>query len=43
MKNIKRITKILKWLQIGVAIVLTLMMMKAMRMLYMFLKEGGSF
>lgn len=43
MKNIKKINKLLRWLQLGAVGALTVFMARAMKMLYVLLKEGGSF
>jgi len=43
MKKIKNIIKIMKWLQLIVAAILTFMMVKAMKMLFIIFKEEGLF
>jgi len=43
MKNIKKIFKIINFLQLIIAAILTFMMMKAMKLLYIFLKKEGVF
>jgi hypothetical protein len=43
MKNRKLIAKVLKWVQLVVAIYLGVLMIKAMKMLFFFLKEDGVF
>jgi len=43
MKHFKKITFITRWLQIIVAVVLTAMMMKAMKLLFFLFKKEGVF
>ncbi len=43
MKNIKKVNRIIQFLQFITAAVLTGMMMKAMKLLYIFLKKEGVF
>jgi hypothetical protein len=40
MKNFKQITKILQYLQIGLAIVLMIMMLKGLKIISMLMKGG---